>query len=221
MKVLITAGSTIVPIDKVRVISNIFHGQTGTNIAKYFHDCGDEVTLVTSSPKLLDRLHGWAKVKIMPYRTFTDLEKLMKMMITGVNFDVIIHSAAVSDCLVTGACVKNAAGQLVPLDKKSKISSSHQSLYLEMAQTPKLIDLIRDPWGFTGQLVKFKLEVGISDDRLLEIARNSRAVSDADFIVANCLEWSDRYAHIVGRSGRPVKVKRSDLPARLREELLS
>ena len=54
MKVLVTAGATMSPIDKVRAITNIFKGRTGTAIAKYFaksrrHD----VTLITSSPGLL------------------------------------------------------------------------------------------------------------------------------------------------------------------------
>ena len=51
--VLVTAGSTMVPIDKVRAITNIFNGRTGTNIALYFAQQGWNVTLVTSNPSLL------------------------------------------------------------------------------------------------------------------------------------------------------------------------
>ena len=36
MRVLVTAGSTNVMVDKVRSISNIFKGRTGAEIAKYF-----------------------------------------------------------------------------------------------------------------------------------------------------------------------------------------
>ena len=69
-----------------------------------------------------------------------------------------------------------------------KIGSSHDRLILELVPTEKLVDLIRNPWGFTGTLVKFKLQVGLTDDELLAIARKSMADSHADFIVANCLE---------------------------------
>ena len=51
--VSVTAGSTMVPIDKVRAITNIFNGRTGTNIALYFARQGWNVTLVTSNPSLL------------------------------------------------------------------------------------------------------------------------------------------------------------------------
>ena len=41
--------------------------------------------------------------------------------------------------------------------------------------TEKIVDKIKGDWGFKGQLVKFKLQVGISDDELknlFEIVKN-------------------------------------------------
>jgi phosphopantothenoylcysteine decarboxylase/phosphopantothenate--cysteine ligase len=45
-KILITAGPTWVPIDKVRVISNIASGETGILLAKEADRLGLDVTLI-------------------------------------------------------------------------------------------------------------------------------------------------------------------------------
>ena len=37
MNILVTAGNTIVPIDRVRCITNVFTGRTGTAIALHCH----------------------------------------------------------------------------------------------------------------------------------------------------------------------------------------
>lgn len=218
MKVLITAGSTIVPIDKVRLISNVFSGRTGTEIAKYFAKKDDEVTLITSNSKLLKSYKG-KFIQTISYRTFDDLKAIMETEIRNNDYDVIIHSAAVSDYKVSRVCVKGKKGKLIGIDAKKKVSSKHKKLYLEMVPTEKLVDLIRRPWWFNGTLVKFKLEVGITDEELIEIGKKSRAVSEADLIVVNCLEWSGQYAYILGEDGKPEKTSRRKLPENLYKRL--
>jgi phosphopantothenate-cysteine ligase/phosphopantothenoylcysteine decarboxylase/phosphopantothenate--cysteine ligase len=214
-KVLITAGCTTVPIDQVRVISNIFKGRTGTSIAEYFSR-HHEVTLVTSNPALTA---GDRKFKVIAYRTFDDLAAVMEDEIVTRKYDTIIHSAAVSDYRVAGIFSKNPDGSLVPVDANNKVSSSHDELFMRFTPTEKLIDKIRPAWGFRGQLVKFKLEVGISDEKLLEIAGKSMLASRADMIVANCLEWSAHYAYILEAKGSLEKVSRRELPEALMRRL--
>lgn len=235
-KVLITAGSTIVPIDKVRLISNVFSGKTGTAIAKLFAKKGDEVTLVTSSPhfigskkwkKWIEKIVWFFKIsifpeqriKVLPYKTFNQLKESMEEKITSGNYDVVIHSSAVSDYKVSQVCVKDEEGELVGIDAAKKVSSKHEKLYLEMVPTEKLVDLIREQWGFEGKLVKFKLEVGITDTELIEIGKKSRAVSRADLLVANCLEWSGQYAYILDESGNIEKTSRRKLAENLYRKL--
>lgn len=235
LSILVTAGNTMVPIDQVRAITNIFHGRTGTNIANYFAGQGNDVALLTSNPKLaqpslensglsdseimvvkmLRRLKRPKKnsLKVLPYKTFNDLKTLMADQITSSHFDVVIHSAAVSDYQVTGVCVEKATG-LERIDSSKKISSEFEKLYLEMSKTEKLVDLIRPEWGFKRILVKFKLQVGISDEELIKIATKSMEDSQADFIVANCLEWSRDYAYIIS-SDRVLCVTREKLPQEL------
>lgn len=139
----------------------------------------------------------------------------MEKEIKSGAYDTVIHSAAVADFRCKQAFVKDETGNLIPLDMNAKISSKHTSVFLEMVPTEKIIDKIREPWGFEGKLVKFKLEVGKTDSELIQIGYASRAFSKADFIVANCLEWSDDYAYIISECSLPFKVSRTDLPKAL------
>ncbi len=153
MRVLVTAGSTQVPIDKVRTIGNIFKGRTGEMIARHLSFSGSDVTLLASNPPVLDSVVS--KIRVTAFSTFEDLLKLMEKEIRYGQYDAVIHSAAVSDYDVSQILDES----LVPLDRSAKISSSHKVVYLKMSRTPKIIDLIRDPWGFGGILAKFKLVI--------------------------------------------------------------
>jgi len=219
MKVLVTAGNTAVPIDQVRSITNIFRGRTGTIIANYFAIQGAEVILLTSNPELAAEM-GVKNIRIIPYKTFDDLAREMESVITAKERpDIVIHSAAVSDFKVAGVFIKDNNDRLVLVDATKKVSSGYPELFLKMVPTEKLVDLIRPCWGFNGLLVKFKLEVGISDEALQEIARKSRKSSDADLIVANCLEWANNHAYIIGSDDKAVYVSRELLPKMLFEKI--
>lgn len=210
-KVLVTAGSTMIRIDQVRVVSNIFKGRTGTQIATYFQRQGDQVTLITSNRFLVANSQV---SRVLTYSTFDELAQLMEQEITNNEYDVIIHSAAVSDYQSAGVFVENG-GELVSIDSSAKISSSHNELFLKLIPTPKLIDLIRNPWGFQGLLVKFKLQVGLTDENLIQIAQDSLVFSQANLIVANCLEWSKNYAYIIDQQKQAIRTGRGDLAAEL------
>ncbi len=200
-KILVTAGSTSVLIDQVRSISNIFKGRTGTDIAVALCEAGAEVTLITSNfgfiIKALKKSSArQEQMKIITYKTFVDLHIAMEQEIKTGEYDVIIHSAAVSDYNVSEVCIMENE-KLVSIDRSKKVSSSHGDLFLHLTPTPKLVDLIREPWDFKGFLIKFKLQVGITDEELIAIAKKSRADSQADMVVANCLEWSSDRAYII------------------------
>ena len=53
MKILVTAGNTQTPVDRVRCITNIFSGKTGARIAASAYDRGHDVSLFTSHPEVL------------------------------------------------------------------------------------------------------------------------------------------------------------------------
>jgi phosphopantothenoylcysteine synthetase/decarboxylase len=223
MRLLVTAGNTQVQIDKVRSITNIFTGKTGARIALAAHAAGHAVVLLTSHPEVLGEFGGpppagdrWS---LHQYRTFDDLEAGLDAQVRGGGFDAIVHVAAVSDYRSAGV-YRWTPGAAEPtlLDRAiGKIKSDEPELWLRLVRTPKLIDRMRTDWGFSGVLVKFKLEVGLDDLALLAVAEKSRVQSDADLIVANTLEGADAWAYLGPIAGRYDRIARSDLPARLLE----
>ncbi len=220
MKILITAGATMTMIDQVRAITNIFKGKTGSSIALHLNS-RHEVTLLTSNPELVERHAGYLSgyfCRVCKYKTFDDLARLMEFEVRYGHYDVIIHSAAVSDYQVVGVFV-DENGKLNAVDASKKISSKNPEMYLKLAPTFKIVDKLRTEWGFKGILIKFKLQVGISETELIKIAQKSRADSDADFIVANCLEWANKYALIIDRNDIVERVSRTELPQAIERRL--
>lgn len=204
MRILITTGSTMGMIDGVRGVGNIFKGATGTRLAKELSEQGEEVTLITSNPGLV---HDAPSVNIRTYTTFDDLAQVMEEEITQGEYDMIIHSAAINDFTPQGVFVTED-GALSPLPTDGKISSKHNELYIRLVPTYKIVDKIRDEWGFKGLLVKFKLQVGISDHELVQIAAKSMRDSNADVIVANCREWKNKRAIVISEGlHRPLHVQ--------------
>lgn len=239
MKILVTSGSTKMPIDNVRIISNIFKGTTGAHIAWTAAENHD-VTLIANNNvyHLLKRINNQRIINIHTYETFDELEASMKYFIMNHNFDVIIHSAAVSDYKVAAVCdsVHDLSNKAMGLENridsdediegpyKGKIKSG-KNLYIAMIPTKKLVDQIRKPWGFKGTLVKFKLQVGTTSEELIDIANKSLKTSSADFIVANDLygfdKWSENNIFIINSSGNKIETSRSNLPKTIIKEIES
>lgn len=205
MRILITTGSTMGLIDDVRGIGNIFKGGTGTRLAIELAELGEEITLITSNPGLLRGVEG---VKVCTYVTFDDLARVMEEEIVHGGYDMVIHSAAVNDFTPTGVFVAEEGEQLRQLPADGKISSGHKELYVRLVPTYKIVDKIRGEWGFEGLLVKFKLQVGMSDHELVTVAAKSMQDSGADVIVANCKEWQSRRAIVISKGyTRPLRVQ--------------
>ena len=232
MNILVTAGNTIVPIDRVRCITNVFTGRTGTTIALHCHERGHTVTLLSSHPELVPTLWGkeaaqsrWA---VAPYRTFADLRERLAQNLSSGAVDLLIHCAAVNDYDAAGIYAPDPHTRFRPEDSRwqstgpphapalldrsaAKIKSDEPELWLRLIRTPKLINLVRTEWGFRGILVKFKLEVGVSDEYLLDIAERSRLQSGAELMVANTLDGASSWAFLGPIGGRYDRVDRADL----------
>ncbi len=219
MRIFITAGNTQAPIDKVRCITNIFTGRTGAAIALEAYRRGHSVTLATSHPEVIDQTNlDPERWQCCAYRTFNDLEDLMIATIAFARQDAVVHCAAVSDYLCDGIYA-SAAGTL--LDRSAgKVKSDAPELWLRLVRAPKLVDKIRGDWDFRGLLVKFKLEVGISENELRAIAEKSRQQSAADWMVANTLEGAADWA-LLGNDHGYKKVPRAELAGALLDILES
>ena len=221
MKILVTAGNTQTPIDKVRCLTNIFSGKTGALIALEAVRRGHTVLHFNSHPEIIPDLALETELppsrwQLQAYRTFDDLSRLMESTIPSGGFDAIIHAAAVSDYSLAGVFAKDERGEMTDV-AAAKVKGHHLELWLKLVPTPKLVDRVRKPWGFKGILVKFKLEVGLSDDALLNAAEKARVWSDADLMVANTLEGMTAFALLGPVAGKYHRVERGDLARRLLE----
>src|SRR5262249_35017563 len=84
MRILVTAGNTLVPIDRGRGITNIFTGRTGASIAVCAHGRGHDVTLCTSHPDDVNDLvtqggGPWSeRWRVVSFVTFDDLHHLLE-----------------------------------------------------------------------------------------------------------------------------------------------
>jgi phosphopantothenate---cysteine ligase (CTP) len=226
MRILVTAGNTQVPIDRVRCLTNIFTGRTGAAIALAAHDRSHAVTLLTSHPETVcERPADDDRWRCLRYTTFVDLKTLLNREIREGGYDGLIHSAAVSDYLAADVFAPAPGTQYVPESQTwtgnpptlvnraaGKIKSDEPELWLRLVRAPKLIDMVRPEWGFRGVLVKFKLEVGVTDEQLLEIAERSRAHSGADLMVANTLEGAAHRAFMGASRASYRRVDRQALP---------
>jgi phosphopantothenoylcysteine synthetase/decarboxylase len=190
-RVLVTAGPTQVPLDAVRFISNVSSGRTGVEIARAAASAGARVTLLLGAGRIAPDPE--ATYRTIDFVTFDHLHAALRHHVGSGAYDALVHAAAVSDYRPV-------------TDERGKIPSDTEELVLRLQRTPKLVDEVRalDPAIL---LVKFKLEVARSEEELLEIARKSRAASDADFILANDLArktGADHHAYLVDRSDEVV-----------------
>jgi len=245
MRVLITAGGTFTPIDHVRGIDNIFNGRTGYEIAKHLVVNGEDVTLLIRKDSIFcslfdkfirdyelmsdkklnkneDGTYSSTNNRIIYFKTYDDLYRIMETEITTGNYDTVVHSAAVSDYKIDSVYFDDPLSQeldLIKLNTDCKISSSHHELYIKLTKTEKIVDRIRHPWNFKGILIKFKLGVGLTDNELIEIARISKKQSGANIMVANCLEWSRNRAIVIATDCGTLSVQRDMLPPFLYGEI--
>jgi phosphopantothenoylcysteine synthetase/decarboxylase len=186
-KILITAGPTWAPIDSVRVISNIATGKTGMLLAREARNRGARVTLVLGpcGECKLDK-----SIRIIRFSFFKELKDILKHELKGNKYDIVIHSAAVSD--------------FRPEYKIRGKLSSDRAYGLKLLPLDKLIVLIRRLKP-KAKLVMFKLESGAQNRTLIQRAKSAGYKFGADLVVANRL--SPYRAFIIGRNGSQVLAK--------------
>lgn len=191
-KILITAGSTWVAIDQVRVITNIFGGRTGCMIAEKAKQMGSDVKLLLGPSRLSARNTPVSKIKLVNYRYFHELLSLTRREISKGHYDVIIHSAAISDYAPVKA-------------NNNKIPSGKNELIIKLKPTIKIIQQIKK-WDPKIYLVQFKLEVNKTYSQLINAAYKSLLKNKSDLVVANDLK-NIQTAYIIDRVKKIIKVK--------------
>lgn len=193
-RILVTAGSTWVPIDSVRVITNIFGGALGVEIATLAQKLGASVTLLLGPGRVLPPKEC-KTFKTINYKYYDELLELVTSQLASTKYDIMIHSAAVADYTPENVF-------------KGKIKSTKEKLVIRLKKTKKIVDLVKkiSPEIF---LVKFKLEVGVTESELISIAKASMKQSDADMIVANDFNniGANHKAYIIDKQNNIVESK--------------
>jgi len=175
-RVLITAGPTWVTIDKVRVISNTATGKTGILLAEKLQDLGAKVTLALGPVEscCLNK-----EIRLIRFKFFEDLRKIIGTELKSKRYNILIHSAAVSDYR--------------PARKYNlKVGSGLKQWKVNLVPTIKIIDLIRDS-DASLYLVGFKFEPQAKDSFLLAQARNLLLRVNANLVVANTIDKKNNY----------------------------
>ena len=189
MKILVTSGGTSEAIDSVRSITNHSTGRLGKIITETLLAAGHEVCLITTKRAL--KLEAHPNLSIREIDNTNDLLVVMQELVK--EYQVLIHSMAVSDytpVYMTGLDeVKTSSNLEELLDKKNKeakISSTDEVQVLFLKKTPKIISLIKE-WNPAIHLIGFKLLVDVTEDHLIEVARQTLVKNQADLIIANDL----------------------------------
>lgn len=165
MRVLVTAGPTVEPIDPIKIITNRSSGKMGVSVARVAAARGAEVTLIygpgTEAPPANARL-----VRVQTTREMRDaFERELKS-----RYDVIVSTAAAQDFMI---------------EQSTEQKLRHaQPVTLKLVPAPRVLDDVRKlaPRAF---VIGFKAEYGVTDEQLAEAARSKLGEHGLDMVVAN------------------------------------
>jgi phosphopantothenoylcysteine decarboxylase / phosphopantothenate---cysteine ligase len=163
VKILISAGPTLEPIDAVRFLSNRSSGRMGVALAQAALDRGDEVSVV-HGPLSVPILSGgeWLPVE-------TALEMLGMLQKKMKEADVLIMSAAVCDLRVE-----------FPLEHKGEKDAYRN---LSLVENPDLVGTLSKEFPETF-MVSFSLENDFDPARPLKKMKKKKT----DWVVYNTLK---------------------------------
>ena len=165
--ILITAGSTIEPIDPVRFIGNKSSGKQALAIAKVLNEMGANVKIIAGN--LSQNINPTLKSTIF-VNTAQEMFEAVKSSLDSI--DVFIGCSAVADYRV-----KNYSAQ--------KIKKSHnQNLTLELEKNPDILEFVGTAPNRPALVIGFCAE----SENLLENAQEKLLKKNCDLIVANDIE---------------------------------
>ena len=174
MKLLITAGPTREPIDRVRYISNRSSGKLGVAVASAGAEAGCEVTLLMGAGADWSGVVGLEGCEVVKFESTADLQGLLAEYFGWC--DVLVMAAAVSDYRPVG----------VIDGKLARGEDGMESLALEA--TPDLVAEVVKRRVAGQKVVSFSLEEA---EGLEERAMAKMKKKGVDAVVANRLETMD------------------------------
>ncbi len=200
-KILVTGGPTAGKIDSVRRIVNKFRGGVAVLIAKELFLRGAKVRLLLGNtgipvPEFLD---------VTKHEDYYEYRSNVLTALSKDDFDCGIFAAAVADYIPTTV-----------FDGKIKSDGSLKSIPL--MQTTKIIDEVKDNFPNI-MMVTFKYEEGITQEKLLDIAK--KRLDKFDIVVANRGEDQNtqHHAFIMDKKSTQNASSKVDLAVKLADKL--
>ena len=176
-RILITAGGTRETIDGVRTLTNLSTGQTGASLADFLHDKGHKVLLLTSS----SANKPTSKIKVDTYNSFNDIYNTLKALGRTHHFDMILHSAAISDYSIGE--IQTPEGHFSP--GTYKISSKHPNISLKLERNKKILPYLKDLFGTKPIVVGFKLTSTENQEEQAKAILNLFSQNTVDYVIHN------------------------------------
>lgn len=143
MKILITGGGCEEPIDNVRSICNFSTGKTSTFLSRFFLERGHDVTAVMAKravkPEPPQDEPGTGKLHVIQFKSFNDLQSVLKEELERNGYDAVIHAAAVSDY---SPYEIEADGKTFKAGEIAKINSGSE-ITVKLKRNPKILDSMR------------------------------------------------------------------------------
>ena len=179
LRVMVTGGGTVEPIDGVRVLTNTSSGATAALIANHFFRCGHEVTYLRAHAA-----HGADPgVHDESFGSFAELDCALGRVLGGVAFDAVIHAAAVGDFSVESVIVDG----LARAPGHAKLPSDAAPT-LHLRTNPKLVDTLRTRCRNPAlRVVAFKLTQRATVAEAQVAVETLFARGSADWVVHNDL----------------------------------
>jgi phosphopantothenoylcysteine decarboxylase/phosphopantothenate--cysteine ligase len=168
MKVLITAGPTVEPIDPVRYLTNRSSGKMGYALAAAAAKRGHSVLLI-SGPTSLGLPEG---VDYLPVESAADMYQAVESQIG--RHDIAIFAAAVAD--YTPAQVAD-----------QKLKKSGAEMIITLKRTKDILGSAREVMNFKGTLVGFAAET----EDIIENAREKCLRKGCNLVIANDVSRKD------------------------------
>jgi len=196
MKIVITAGGTEEPIDKVRKITNMSTGTLGKNICEniilnwfasdeednhIYYICNENSVLPIQSDFLT----------IIKTTDTESVQNTIENILMLNKIDYFIHSMAISDYKVEGAYVDSLDETLSKLDTRNKMSSKHEEIYIKLVKTPKIVDFIKKVQPNIN-LISFKLLDNVTEEELINVAKKQLKRTNSCLVIANDLKNIDK-----------------------------
>ncbi len=192
MKVLVTGGATCERIDDVRHITNMSSGKTAVNICEFFAEQGAEVFYLHGKNAILPT-NSSVLSRSLSFLSFFDLNQLIEKMLGEVDFDAVIHLAAVGDYSVETVIMgdkKYDPNTLAKID-------SQETVTIKLKRNFKILNKIKEYDRFKKTVV-----VGFKLTNTLQREEREAAITKllknggVDYVVHNDLHEINSECHV-------------------------